>query len=170
MHSAASLRASRGKALPAVRPQFAARRRLRRGRWLRNSRRDRPRATHARQGRHTPMRTGNSPPSGGKLRLLSITHSGRRRSGNARAAKQAKVARRGKIHERKSAARRQRKAAFNTARGPYRWPEWSLVAGAAAFIAWIVLVAISRGTLNWAGTTAVPMFLIWLFAALIAGP
>ena len=116
------------------------------------------------------MRTGNSPPSGGKLRLLSITHSGRRRSGNARAAKQAKVARRGKIHERKSAARRQRKAAFKTARGPYRWPEWSLVAGAAAFIAWIVLVAISRGTLNWAGTTAVPMFLIWLFAALIAGP
>jgi hypothetical protein len=86
-------------------------------------------------------------------------------------ARQAKAAGRAAIYQVKASARQQRKAAFKSARGPYRWPEWSLVAGAAAFIVWLALVAVAGGnTASGPGIAAVPMFLIWLFAVFVAGP
>jgi hypothetical protein len=87
------------------------------------------------------------------------------------AARQAKAAGRAAIHQKKASARQQRKAAIKSARGPYRWPEWSLIAGTIAFIAWCVLVGIADGKVaNGPGVAAVPIFLIWIFAVFVAGP
>jgi hypothetical protein len=51
------------------------------------------------------------------------------------AERQAKAAGRDAVHQARAAAQRQRKAAIKAARGPWKWPEWSLVADAVAFIA-----------------------------------
>jgi hypothetical protein len=89
---------------------------------------------------------------------------------NRAAASQTNAAAHAAIRQAEAVARQQRKAAFKRARGPYRWPEWSLIAGLIAFIAWLVLVVMSNGTLNGPAAAAVPMFLIWVFAVFIAGP
>lgn len=84
---------------------------------------------------------------------------------------QAKAAGRAAVHQTRAGARRQRKAARKKARGPWRWPEWSLVAGAVALVAWLVLVVSSHGTFTGAaGAATIPAVLIWLLAALVAGP
>ena len=87
------------------------------------------------------------------------------------AARQAKAAGRAAIYQMKASVRQQRKAAFKSARGPYRWPEWSLIAGTVAFIAWCVLVVIADGKVaSGPGVAAVPVLLVWISAVFIAGP
>ena len=93
------------------------------------------------------------------------------RIGERAAAQQAKTAGREAVYQAKIAAREQRKTAFRDARGPWRWPEWSLITGAAGFVAWLALVGVAHGNLDSGpGIAAVPVFLIWIFAALIAAP
>jgi hypothetical protein len=68
----------------------------------------------------------------------------------------------------RDAARRERKAAFKAARGPWRWPEWTLAAAVAAFVAFTVL-AIAAGT-QMPSAAGVPLFLIWALGGLVGIP
>jgi hypothetical protein len=66
------------------------------------------------------------------------------------------------------AARRERKAAFKAARGPWRWPEWTLISAVAAFVAFVVLAA-ATGT-HMPTAAGVPLFLIWFLGGLVGIP
>lgn len=43
----------------------------------------------------------------------------------------------------RDAARRERRAAFRAARGPWSWPEWTLIVAVAAFVAVVILAAVA---------------------------
>jgi hypothetical protein len=86
-------------------------------------------------------------------------------------ARQEKAAGRAAIYQMKATARQERRTAFKAARGSYGWPEWSLIAGLIAFVAWLTLVIIAgHHPASAPGLAAIAPFLVWLLAAVIAGP
>ena len=87
------------------------------------------------------------------------------------AARQAKAAGRAAVSQMKASARRERRAAVKAARGPWRWAEWSLIAGLAALVAWFTLVCAAAGKPSSApGLAAIPCFPLGALATAIAGP
>jgi hypothetical protein len=59
------------------------------------------------------------------------------------ASRQAEAPGRAAADQGRDVARRERKAAFRAARGPWQWPEWTLAAAVAAFVAFVVLAAVA---------------------------
>lgn len=84
------------------------------------------------------------------------------------ARRQAEAPRRAAAHRANDAARQQRKAARKEARGPWRWPEWTLAAALAAFVAFCVVAAVTGKHMP--SAAGVPLFLIWTLGGLIGVP
>jgi len=81
------------------------------------------------------------------------------------ARRQAEAPGRAAAGQARDAARRERKAAFKAARGPWRWPEWTLAAAVAAFVAFVVLAAVAAPHPSSAPSDAGA----WLFGISILG-
>jgi hypothetical protein len=116
--------------------------------------------------------TGLPPPSGQRQAQIAARYARRQaRISERAAARQAKATGRERVYQAKATARGQRRAARRAVRGPWQWPEWSLIGALAALVAWITLVIIAGSHPSSApGIAAIPLFLAGALAAVIAGP